>query len=270
MSSLLGLALVVNMFFSGLCPGCGRKLSDHLPSRRGPPEKPTAAIVVILGLCYPWGWGRAAALQKMCWVQMSEALTEAEYREKYGRRPPQMERCPCCGGKLRHHGRYSRWLGAERLYIYRGLCKNPACPVVTVTHYPVFVIPYINEASAKVVEEVVRERAEEAENGLTWEKMSEKWGFDVKTLWRWYSAFFRRAKDIINVLLFHEEKYKSAAADGLPTINMETIMRDMFGVADRVAELLSVAGLWREELPGLSLARMARSPGVSPMPVWVW
>jgi len=177
--------------------------------------------------------------------------------------------CPCCGGKLRHHGRYSRRLGSERLYIYRGLCKNPACPVVTVTHFPAFVIPYVL-VSAEAVEDVVREQAEKAANGLTWEKVSEKWGCDVKTLWRWYSSVWRLAKDIINVLLFREEKYKSAAAGGLPPVRSETILTDMFGVVDRVAELLTVAGLWREGIPKLSLARMGRSPGVSPMPVWVW
>lgn len=269
MSSLRALALVVNMLFSGLCPGCGGKLADHRHSRRYPPE-PAVGIVVLLGLCYPQGLDQAPGLQKISWVQMSEPLTEAEYRKRYGDRPPPMERCPCCRGELNHHGRYPRWVGngdfVERLFIYRGLCKNPECPVVTVTHYPVFVIPY-TQVSAEVVEEVVRERVEK---GLTWEKMSEKWGFDVKTMLRWYSSVRNRAKDIINVLLFHEEKYRPAAAAGVPPVSSGTILTDLFGVADRVAELLTPVGLWRQEIPRLSLARVARHAGVSPVPVWVW
>ncbi|MDA8335431.1 MAG: DUF6431 domain-containing protein [Peptococcaceae bacterium] len=181
-----------------------------------------------------------------------------------------MERCPCCGGKLNHHGKYPRGLGkgdvVERLFIYRGLCKNAGCPVVTVTHYPVFVIPY-TQVSAEVVENVVRERAEKR---LTWEQMSEKWGFDVKTMLRWYSSVLRRAKDIINVTLFHEEKYRPAAAGGLPPVSSGTIVKDMFGIVDRVCDLLSTVGMWRQEIPGLSLARVAWHTGVSPVPVWVW
>lgn len=196
-------------------------------------------------------------------------MTEAEYRRRYSDRPPPMEKCPCCGGELNHHGHYPRWLVnadvRERIFIYRGLCTNPACPVVTVTHYPVFVIPY-QPVSAEVVENVVRERVEK---GLTWEKMSEKWGFEPKTLFNWYSSVLRRAQDIIDVLLPQEEKYRPAAA-GLPPVSRGTILTDMFIVADRVAELLATVGLWRQEIPILSLARVAWHTGVSPAPVWVW
>jgi hypothetical protein len=139
--------------------------------------------------------------------------------------------------------------------------------VVTVTHYPVFVIPY-QPVNAEIVENVVRERMEK---DLTWEEMSERWGFEPKTLFLWYSSVLRRSKDIINVLLFQEEKYKPAAAAGLPPVSSGTILKDMFGVADRVSELLTTVGLWRQEIPRLSLARVApRHTGVCPVPVWVW
>jgi hypothetical protein len=134
MSSLRAMAMVVNMFFSGICFGCGGKLSDHQHSRRYPPVPPVG-IVVLLGVCYPRGLGEAPGLQKISWVQMSEPMTEAEYRRRYSDRSPPMERCPCCGGELNHHGRYSRWLVKgdvrERLYIYRGLGMSHFCPKIS-------------------------------------------------------------------------------------------------------------------------------------------
>ena len=153
----------------------------------------------------------------------------------------------------------------ERIYIYRGLCKNRGCPL-TVTHYPVFVMPY-KIIRADIIEEVVRERIE---GDVTWEEMNGKWGFDIKTMRRWCSSILHRGKDIINALLFYEEKYKPAAAAGLPPVTSETLLKDVFDVADRVGGILTTAGLWRQEVPKLSLVRAGPGTGVCPMPVWVW
>ncbi|MEM3485243.1 MAG: hypothetical protein QXI12_06445 [Candidatus Methanomethyliaceae archaeon] len=267
MSRLVGLALGVNIFFSGLCPGCREKLSEHLSSRRYP--RPGVGIPVVLGLCYPGGLDAAPGLQKISWVQMSEAMTETEYRKRFSHTPPPMERCPCCRGPLNHHGHYMRGLGTgnviEPLPIYRGVCKNPCCPVVTVTHYPVFVLPN-KVASAEVVESMIRERVEK---GFTWAKLGDKCGYGLETIRRWYASVSSRAAEIMNVLLFQEQKYQPAAAAGVPPVSSETLLMDMFGVADRVAGLLTDAGLWRWEIPRLSLARQPCRGGVGPVPVWV-
>ena len=269
MLRLTDLAPAVKMFFQGMCVGCGEKISGHLHSKRYPPVVPTAAIVVLLGLCYPQGLSAAPGLQKISWVQMSEPLTEAEYRERYSDTPPGMERCPCCGGPLNYHGYYMRGLGPgnviDPLRMYRGLCKNPDCPAVTVTHYPVFVIPY-KVVSAEVIEAVVRERAE---TGSTWERIAEKWGYGFETVRRWYASVSSRAAEIMNTLLFLEQKYQPAAAAGVPPVTSETLFRDMFEVADRVTGILTDAGLWRREVPRLSLARLPCRGGIGPVPVWV-
>jgi hypothetical protein len=79
---------------------------------------------------------------------MSERMIIAEYPQRYEGEPPPMEPCPCCGGRWQRQGRFPRRLASEDgttvepLWLYRGLCPNPACPVVTMTHDPWFVMPY--------------------------------------------------------------------------------------------------------------------------------
>ncbi len=173
----------VNGIRSGRCPACKRELTEHLPSGRRPrPE--SGRIDVVLGRCRPGG---VPAAQKLSWLAMSEPLTEAEYRERYTDRPPPLEPCPGCGGQLKHHGRYWRGLGESQsarvnpLPIYRGVCKDKTCPVVTVTHYPCFVVPY------KIVPAARREAAVRgrAEDGRSWAKLSEEVGYSPATVRRW-------------------------------------------------------------------------------------
>lgn len=67
-----------------------------------------------------------------------------EYLKKYGDKSPDMEiYCPCCGRRLRRHGRYFRWvvLGVElyRIPVYRRFC--PHCRR-TFSLCPCFLRPY--------------------------------------------------------------------------------------------------------------------------------
>lgn len=82
-----------------------------------------------------------------------------EYLEEYGNRSPDMEiRCPCCGRRLRRHGRYFRRvvLGAVlyRIPAYRRLC--PCCRK-TFSLCPCFLRPYsqfalpVHEAAARLL-----------------------------------------------------------------------------------------------------------------------
>lgn len=142
---------------SAPCPGCRQPLRLH--SRSGRTLVGAAnGIGVANGRCYPGG---AKAPQKLSWVAMSENLTEEEYREHYSEAPPPMEPCPGCGGPLGYHGSFARHLiGADGelqlLILHRGICRNPVCPVVTVSHYPEFVTPYSVYPTA-VREEAIRQ-----------------------------------------------------------------------------------------------------------------
>lgn len=82
-----------------------------------------------------------------------------EYLAKYGDKSPDMEiRCPCCGRRLRRHGRYFRRvvLGTVlyRVPVYRRLC--PRCRR-TFSLCPCFLRPYsqfalpVHEAAARLL-----------------------------------------------------------------------------------------------------------------------
>ena len=168
------------------------------------------------------------------------------------------------------HGRYSRWLitpeWEDRIPIYRGRCTNRRCPVVTVTCYPCFVIPYEQHA-AEVVESAVRERSERA---IPWERLAQRYGCAAKTLVRWYRRVQGRAKEATDGLLTLEQRYDPHAVAGLPPVPAADPVVSLFQVADRVAGLLTRIGWWREDAPRLSLPRLPCPWGTSPLPVWLW
>ena len=215
--------------------------------------------------------GAVRAPQKCCWVALSEPMTEAEYWRRYEDEPPPLEPCPCCGGSLQHHGRFPPLLASEDgttvepLWLYRGLCPNPACPIVTVTHYPCFVTPY------KLVPVGRREAAVRAwaEQGESWAALSRASGYEAKTLMRWTAEVLGRAAEVTTGLLgvWHHLD-PQAPADVGDEPGPRARLRAMFRVCDPVAAWLSAVEVWRAHPPRLSVARLFRPPGPSLLPVW--
>jgi len=107
-----------------------------------------------------------------------------------------MERCPSCGGRLGYHGHFERQVAEngvlEPLVLFRGICRNPCCPVVTVTHYPPFVTPYSVHRTA------VREAAilESLARGLEVAAMAV--GCSVRTVLRWRQALGERLGELVS------------------------------------------------------------------------
>jgi hypothetical protein len=248
-----------------LCPGCRRPLALH--PRSAYQWRETDGLDVCRGRCR---LGKERAPQKCCWVLMSELMTEAEYRQRYENEAPPMEPCPCCGGHLQHQGRFPRRLASEDgttvepLWLYRGLCPNPACPVVTVTHYPWFVTPY------EVVPTTQREAAVRAwADGRGFPALGQETGYDAKTLARWTAGVLARASEVTTGLLAVWQRLDPAAPAGVADEPAPRgRLRAMFRVCDAVATLLSTVEGWRVQLPCLSLPRLFRPPGPSPLPVW--
>ncbi len=147
------------------------------------------------GRCYPGG---VKAKQKLSWVAMSEVLTEEEYRERYSAgAPPPMEPCPGCGVRLGYLGHFERrQLSSdgklEPLMLFRGICHNPACPAVSVTHYPSFVTPY------SVFPTAVRETAimESVSKGV--EAVAASIGCSARTVLRWRQAVKERVGELVS------------------------------------------------------------------------
>jgi hypothetical protein len=128
---------------------------------------------------------------------MSGALTEEEYRKRYSAAsPPPMEPCPQCGSRLGYHGHFGRRLTEkgqlEPLLLFRGICRNPDCPVVTVTHYPPFVTPY------SVFPTALREAAisESLARGL--EAAAAMVGCSSRTVLRWRTALGERLGELVS------------------------------------------------------------------------
>ena len=175
-----------------LCTGCRQPLHLHSNSGRALREA-ARGIPVCNGRCYPRG---KKAKQKLSWVAMSEPVTEEEYRRRYrADAPPPMEACPQCSGRLGHHGHFERQLAEngelEPLLLFRGICRNRACPVVTVTHYPPFVTPYC------VFPTEVRERAitESLTKGV--EAAAASINCSARTVLRWRNALGERLGELV-------------------------------------------------------------------------
>lgn len=261
----------VNGIRLGRCPACKRELNEHLSSGKQP-RAVSGKIDVVNGRC--WSYGEPAP-QKFSWVQMSELLTEEEYRAKYTDQPPPLEPCPGCGGRLNHHSSYQRGLGEEGialvnpLPIYRGLCTNDDCPVVTVTHFPCFVTPY-EVAPTALREKVVRAHVA----GRSWAALEDESRYSAATLRRWTAEVKERAAEVTVGLLAVRQRLLAQAPAGIPagpdgcvTITADPL-RTMFRVIDAVAGLLAGRHRWREGMPGLALPRALSPPGASPLPVW--
>lgn len=128
---------------------------------------------------------------------MSEPLTEEEYRRRYSAMaPPPLEPCPGCGGRLGYHGHFERQCARdgvlEPLLLFRGICRNPACPVVSVTHYPPFVTPYC------VFPTQLRETAILASLSRGVVAVAAKIGCSARTVLRWRQALGERLRELIS------------------------------------------------------------------------
>ena len=176
-----------------LCTSCRQPL--HLHSKSGRALREAAnGIAVRNGRCHPGG---EPARQKLSWVAMSEPLTEEEYRKRYSAAsPPPMEPCPQCGSRLGYHGHFARQMAEggrlEPLLLFRGICRNPACPVVTVTHYPPFVTPY------SVFPTAARESAIVASLAKGLETAAAETGCSARTVLRWRKALRERLGELVS------------------------------------------------------------------------
>ena len=146
------------------------------------------------GRCYPGG---VKAKQKLSWVAMSEVLTEEEYRRRYDEAAsPVMEPCPGCGGRLRYLGHFERRFlddgVLEPLMLFRGICGNRACPVVSVTHYPCFVTPY------SVFPTHLREAAIQTSLRYGVVVAGAEFGCSARTVLRWRQAVKERLGELVS------------------------------------------------------------------------
>jgi len=179
-----------------------------------------------------------------------------------------MEPCPGCGGRLWHHDRFPRKINDRQsattrtIFLYRGECPNPECPVVTVTHYPSFAVPY-RSVPAAVQEEILRQRAA----GETWKALGAAFAYAPSTIRRWFGAVAARAGEIGLGLLALRLRVFPVAPLEILRLPAEHPVSQLMRIAAEVAKEFSAIGLWKLEAPVLSLARW---PMVIPSPLPVF
>ncbi len=182
----------------GTCPACNLPWPLHPRSLF---TRPTKALdfAVIRGRCEVLG---ERAPQKICWLPLGSFSTAADYLAQYADISPSPGACPVCGSRLEPHGRFFRSLqlhsGEEiQIPLYRGLCKEDDCPIVTVTLYPAFVTPF-GRAETRIRESCLRAHDEEH---LSWERCGEQQGVSPDTARRWGRDFRPRVTLLTGVLL---------------------------------------------------------------------
>ena len=249
----------------GVCPGCKRPLSEHLrSSRRLPRDMPAGKVAVINGRCV---FGGERAPQKCCWVQLREPMTVEDYRQRFVAGTIELEPCPGCGGRLTRWGSFLRKVVEgdsvlDDIRLLRGQCPNDACPVCTVTHYPVFLTPY------EVVPTAKREAAVQSwAEGKSWREMGGLW--PVTTVQRWVHEVEVRATEVVVGLLGVWQRLSETAPVGLPgTADARSRLRVLFRVCDSVQELLRTREGWLAAVPALAVPRMFRPMAPTTLPVW--
>ena len=251
----------------GVCPGCKRALADHLPSSRMmPAEVPAGKVAVVNGRCVVDG---ERAAQKCCWVQLREPMTLEEYRGRFVTKTIALEPCPGCGGRLTGWGSFPRdvvdgdsLLGKIRLL--RGLCPDTACPVCTVTHYPVFLTPYQAVPTAER-EAAVRARA----GGLSWSEVGRVVLWPVSTVRRWCGEIITRATEATVGMLGVWQHVDDRAPVGVPAERTRWgRLLALFRICDAVGEVPRAREGWRAPVPALAVPRMFRPVAPTTLPVW--
>lgn len=239
----------------GPCPACKYNLGAHPPSAPCPRANP-GPIDLVRGRCILAG---VRAPQKLCWVLLSGVPTLDEYLSAYGSVSPPAPACPGCSGETARHGSFMRRLAIDPVWstavrLYRALCKNPGCPVVTVTLYPPFVTPY-QAVPTPVRENLVREHQQGA---VSWDALAAKSGFHRDTLRRWARAINARAGALraafVTLLDWAAPAHHDPQGVGPPSL---------WGVADDCARALALP------VPRLAIARLT-VPGriLVALPVW--
>lgn len=183
----------------GVCSACNVPWIAHPRSCYLRPA-PGSGCTVVRGRCESNG---VRALQKICWLTLGENLTPSEYLRRYSAQAPPHGPCPACDGSLDGHGKFLRLLmeedgGEIRLPLYRCLCPNPDCPVVTVTLYPDFVTPY-GRHETRIREGALRRHDEEQ---ISWERTAELAGVSPDTVRRWDRDFRIRLPLLLAGLFF--------------------------------------------------------------------
>jgi hypothetical protein len=249
----------------GVCPACKRLLADHLPSaQRTPAQIADGRVAVINGRCQAAD-GRAP--QKLCWVMLSEPMTPEEYRNRMAEGRLRLEKCPGCGGALVAHGTFCRTLvgphgSVEEIRLLRGRCREEACPVCTVTHYPSFMTPYHPVPTAKR-EAVVRARAE----GASWLAVTEQ--VALTTARRWCARVEARAVEVwigLTAIRYRLDPRVPAPPGKLEASGPKAKM--MFEACDAVRALVARTVGEPESLPSLAIPRLFQPPAPTTLPVW--
>ncbi len=249
----------------GLCAACKRPVADHLHSRRRPPAEISGTeVAVVDGRCV---WAESQAAQKLCWVAIADPMTPEEYRKRLAEGKIPLEPCPMCGGKLAAHGRFSRTIAgqdgqADTIELLRGRCRNPECPVCTVTHYPCFLTPYHVVPTAER-EATVRARAE----GASWPTLAAQ--VPVTTVRRWCQEIAARADEVLIGLtaVWHRLDVQAPVLSRLAETPVQKL-RAMFGVCDAVGRLLAQSEGWKVAVPALAIPRLFRPSAPTTLPVW--
>jgi hypothetical protein len=241
------------MSLDGPCPGCKHSLAAH--PRSAPSARDLAdGIDLVRGRCIVAG---ERAPQKLCWVLLVGPLTVGEYLDAYEDTAPPRPPCPACGGVTVLHGSYWRLVAEDPVRptlvrLYRVLCKEPGCPVVTVTLYPPFVTPYMPFPTA------VREQAMRDHDGgsASWRHLAQAIGVTLDTLRRWARQLRARAASLragfLSILVDTDIQFRLPRARDGPSL---------WVLADAAA-----AAVGRSQWPRLAVARLALDVG--PLPVW--
>lgn len=184
--------------------------------------------------------------------------TVQAYLLRYGREGPELELgCPACGGSMRRHGRYWRWVATRRclsrIPIYRWWC--PTCRR-TCSVLPDFLRPYARFVTL-VREAVIRRRLQQ---GLPWADLVHRASsvavslVSEKTLRRWVRRTLEAAGEWGQFLAQH-------ILEVWPAVDLFALTRRR-GNRDAGLHFLLELGDWYRQQVGRS---PAGHPGLFPL-----
>lgn len=226
--------------------------------RSAPCARPEACpLDVVRGRCIVAG---SRAPQKLCWVLLAGVPTLEGYVAMYGDRSPPPPPCPACRGPTVRHGSFERHLALDPvrpvpMRLYRAKCNRSSCPVVTITLYPPFVVPYL-QVPTEVRDDAVRAHQEGAGS---WSRLADRLGYSVAALRRWERAVRARMGDLKAAFLVLLDRYASAHS---PSAGRSPPA--LWTLGDLCAQALDLSSF-----PRLAIARTVADPLLVALPVWV-